>query len=271
MFKQLLIGAGLTLASSFAMAAPVLIDDFSTAQGAIKDTLGAGCIGGVAVAGGCASFASDGGAGNILGSERDLFADATGVSGTALTTDGTSIGVTGGAGNLGLISFSNDSGVFGVGAVTWDGADGSNAVATGGLGAVDLTGGGANNALRIETISADAGFDFTINLWWAGGASSASATFQSIGNPTGNPPLVRFISFATIDFVAGVAIDYTTISAIQVLINFPGTQADIDLRVDSLATVPEPGTLSMIALALIGLYMLSRRKKLQSNGPSLMI
>ena len=248
--KSLLAAAAAAL--SIGAQAAVLIDDFSDpgvgAQLAI-DQLFSG------VGNGAGASASQ--VGGMIGGARDIFVIEVG-GGDAGRFDGGVEGVKATVSG-GVYSFSTDAGQYGVGIIRWDGgvntsfnqnvanSDAQNltdaiaSINTAGFAATDLQ--ASSIGFTIEVLSADAGFPFTLEAYSASGSSSV--TLLSPGGPG-----FYFIPFA--GFV-GLA-DFSAITALQAIINFPGSPiVDIDIRIDLASTaVPEPGALALAGLALLG-------------------
>lgn len=213
---------------------------------------------------------------DMLGGERDIWANYVSNSGSVTPGSGTSVAV-----GSGILSFANDSGVAGQGRVQWDGEDNSIALdAAIGLGGIDITMGGALTGFLLTTISSDAAWNFEISLY-SGVDAWTQISFAATEVPTGTGPVNTVIPFAgfTSPFlcgstnpVAGVnfincgtsLVDLTQLTAIDVLLN-TGANAqpiafDIDLRIGTIgASVPEPGTLALLGIGLFGAGFLRQR------------
>ena len=237
--KKLLLAAALGLSSVNAFASTILIDDFSDPAHSAKDTV-SGCTAGIAAGTGCFSSALNGA---ILGGERDLYVDL--VADPFLNDS--EIKVAGG-----VLSFNNGSGTTATGTVTWDGIDGSNVVDTDGLGGYDLTDAGINSGFVFDVIASDAGFDFQIKLWdMADNLTVADFVSTGIAGK-------RTISF---DDAVFAGFDFTDLGAMQLVIDQDGTSTSIDLTLDGVATVSEPGTIALFGLGLAGLGLVRRRRQ----------
>jgi hypothetical protein len=238
-----LLACVIIAAVSSASAATVLIDDFSQPNPAafyvvsalnpdpfLHKTTGAG----------------------ILGGQRDLLIDVQGTPG--LTTAVGSIG----GGNFDFGS---------AGPVTaflqYDGTDldvvGPPAALTdgGALGA-DLTGGGTNNQLRFSFTSVDGGIivnplSVAVNLSGPGGTASFTGTIPESVSPQAYS--IPFASFATTG-----SFSFGTVSSLLIALNPVPAASNVDFQLTRIETVPEPGTLVLCALGLVGLFAWRRRR-----------
>lgn len=220
--------AGAMFATTAAHA--VLIDAFNDAQTITQSGVGT-------------SSNSAAGA-MILGGSRDIIVEVmSGTGDFTIDIDNTS------PGNM---SYSSDIGVDGKVTIQWDGADGSSALDTAGLGSVDLTAGG-ENAIGIRVVASDFAADLMFEVYSNGGADVSTLMTSTPALATNADLIIPFADFI------GTA-DFTDVSAIVMMIDGPvNTDLQIDF-VQSTIEVPEPGMAALFGLGLIGLGLARRRK-----------
>jgi hypothetical protein len=217
----------------------------------------------------------------ILGGFRDLW--VTNLSGGITNVAGSSINVT--AGNL---FFSTDSSATGVGEIQWDGDDSATGVNPiydinpTGLGGIDLTQGGTLNAFELITIFSDLNWVFEITMY----TDATNWTKVSLDATQVSSPSTSFIPFSAFTNDAlcgtygaapgvnaitcsGTGADATDLGALVARLNTgdPGVSNPtiaIDLQLDSIRTVPEPGVLALMGMGLMAAGLASRRRKPQA-------
>ena len=222
---------------------------------------------------------------SILGGSRDI--SVTKLTDTfGLPTSGAAA-VSVGAGSL---TIDNATGVTSRSVITWDGAnvagnDGASVLSTG-LGGVDLTLNGAINTFLADVQYADLGFNYKIRLWdMDGSMATLTAGVQFPVDPLLNyvaPYAFDWFNLANGNYCAGgpaipcdpftqlsfnIArggnmgdIDFTKIGAMQMVFDNVGVMS-ADFALGKVrAQVPEPSTLALLGLGLLGLGVTARRK-----------
>lgn len=263
---------------SFAASANLVLDDFSVAQGSdVNDVYLYDSV----VSGGSGFYQSvNGSTANIVGGQRDLYVEKLG----------------GGSGRIeasvegGLYRYSTPTGAAGTAYLKWDGQNATpaasvNDVTAGtqvdflntldatGLGGLDFS--AAGNAFLINVLESDIGFRFAITVytdadrWTTLLIESAS---HHLGLPASEP--IHFVDFegATDEagsFLASGAFRFTgaggaanmsSVGALLAQVNFDGGVGTVDLSLSDVGVVPEPESLALVGLGLLGLAAGRRRK-----------
>lgn len=260
-----LTGVLLLSVSSLSYSGDFLIDDFADpVSGQAATDLDVGAVGlcatanaapgvtaldpGATFGSGCAISAS----GSMLGGERDIYVDLVErlPGGSASNANVTVSG--------GTFSFNLGSQARGTAAITYDGSNDAikGNVVDGGLGGVDITDAGANTGFLLDVLFADAGFDFLINVWNSDLSANVSGTFTSLGTAASN---TRKISFDDAQFGG---FDFSSIGALQFVIDPTAGFTSLDLSLDRVSTVPEPTTVAVFGLGLLALGLGRKKRKI---------
>lgn len=252
-----LISLMIMLTLGYAANAALIIDNFDTDQSFIQAQVGQTASSSVL-------------GGGILGGERDLIVTNYGALNSSYVA---SIGVE--SGNL---SFSADSTTTASFWMQWDGLDSSADInkngltdASTGLG-VDLT---TTASFLTEVLFSDADYLFDIELWWNNGNDSEKVTVLGPGHSDFMNPRNSMLNFDVFEHA-----DLTNITAIQVGGNVAApaeyldfingadlpvghrvTAFDVTIGSVSAVEVPEPNTILLFAIALIGLGVFYRTKR----------
>ncbi len=215
----------------------LLIDDFEADQ-----TLEVG--------GGNPPFAEDfaSNPGGTLGLERDLrigIGSPTAIGGLSTSSGG-----------LEYAALAEATPAF----IQYDGADGSSAIDSTGLGGIDFFADGSDQ-FEIELVSSDA-IDFVITLWSNTGITSESVAFVT---PTTGVPLVWEIAFSSF-----FTTNFLDITAIQIDLDPGGVSFTASLEIEEIRTgtsssvpIPEPATYASLGAFLAAANCFSRKKKIR--------
>jgi uncharacterized repeat protein (TIGR01451 family) len=219
------LSAGLCLISSHAMAAPMTIDSFATNHSALALTFPPA---------GTSAGSSASGAG-ILGAERDMeiYLSSGVIAGNGLDAVVSS----------GFMSYSQDATIAGTLECQWDGADGSSALNPTGLGGIDLTGGGAQDAIQLNLSFDDLPAETTWTVYSDGGNAS-SVTFTLPGLIFGNTRFV--IPFSAFTPILGAGADFSDVGAITLTAGSSSAAPDLVIDdVQTAATLNAPMTVAL--------------------------
>ncbi len=190
-------------------------------------------------------------AAGALGGERDIYVERTSGNAGAVSTD---VNLS----QAGALSYNSGPATTGNALIVWDGIDGSatNLNATG-LGGVDLTLGGANNAIAIRA-GADLNASLVLTIYK--NATNYSTFTQPV---TGNGEAMAnfLIPFSSFTVAGGSGADFTSVGAISLKI--VGSTADMDMLLESIKAVPEPTAGLLVGLTVVAAGVTLKRKYLR--------
>jgi len=122
-----------------------------------------------------------------------------------------------------------------------------------GSGPLDLTGDGTQNAFYFDILSSDFGFDIAVLVSSATGQSLWEDESEKITELTR-----KTAEFSGFDLFSGTGADFSEVLAVEIFLT--SSENDVDVTLAEFGTIPEPTTVALFGLALIGFAFNSRRK-----------
>jgi hypothetical protein len=245
-FKKAVSVVALAAAVTFSAGAAhaLIIDDFNTTQSLTASTTG------VPVSSFVASAPT-----SIVGGERE--ATLTRLSGADPATLNFNSGASG------TLSVANGTGGTSLSRIVWDGSGdaGAATIDATGLGGIDFTVGGLQDAFDLRVVANDFPAFITIDVY-SDALNASTLTIASPGlipGPASVPLLFEYANFSTL---LGSGASFNNVGAIVLRINANLNATDIELDFFGTTTtqVPEPGPLAALGLG-IGLLAFARRRK----------
>lgn len=151
----------------------------------------------------------------------------------------------------GVLSYSNDD--FMVSQLTMDYSS-FNGTPTG---PIDLTVGGSMSSFYFDILSSDLGFDISVTVGSNLGANLSNFTTTSSSVNSLTHEMIDFSSFAAVGAFGDV--DFTVVDFVSILLTTTEVGSDLTITEFGLTSVPEPTSLAIFGLGLVG-FALSRKK-----------
>jgi PEP-CTERM motif-containing protein len=181
----------------------------------------------------------------------------------------------------GTLAFSNDTNVIGRATIQWDGNDASNALnydqILENFYTQDGCGGEGCDRFQVDVVSSDLGFTFLIGVYTdathftefelvsSGNAGVQTFLFSDFTSSLGCNIGPLGPTIVAKNCGGGGTVDFAFVDSMQLILNttgLDGATARIDLDLNSITKVPEPGMLGLLGLGLAtaGIVLVGRRR-----------